>query len=107
MIPNSGETARDCGAHTGALEAREEAARAGGYGPCDTDTYFLHDVDVEGEGEGEQYHSSEADIAFESVCDFTEWHQSGLASSLALTTASSRSACSARSLETGSAASQT
>lgn len=73
MIPNPGETARDWWAHTGALEAQDEAARAGGYGPFDMATYFLHDIDAEIAAEGQPYQRSEADIAFESVCDFTAW----------------------------------
>ena len=73
MIPVPGETAGDWWAHTGALEAQEEAARAGGYGPFDVATYFLHDVDAEIAAEGERYQRSEADIAFGSVCDFTAW----------------------------------
>ena len=73
MIPVPGESARDWWAHTGALEAREEAALAGGYGPFDLATYFLHDVDAEIVAEGERYQRSEAEVAFESVCDFTAW----------------------------------
>ncbi len=73
MIPDPGETARDWWAHTGALEAQEEAARAGGYGPFDVATYFLHDVDAEVAAEGEPYQRLEADIAFESACDFSAW----------------------------------
>ena len=73
MIPVPGETARDWWAHTGALEAQEEAARAGGYGPFDVESYFLHDVDPKLAAEGERYQRLEADIAFESVCDFTAW----------------------------------
>jgi pimeloyl-ACP methyl ester carboxylesterase len=73
MIPVPGETAGDWWAHTGALEAQDEAARAGGYGPFDLATYFLHDVDPEVAAEGEQYQRPEADIAFASVCDFTAW----------------------------------
>ena len=73
MIPAPGERARDWWAHTGALEAQDEAARAGGYGPFEVATYFLHDVDAESATEGEPYQRSEADIAFESVCDFTAW----------------------------------
>ena len=65
MIPAPGETAREWWAHTGALEAQEEAARAGGYGPFDVDTYFLHDVDPEVAAEGEPYQRSEADIVFD------------------------------------------
>jgi len=73
MIPVPGERARDWWAHTGALEAREEAARAGGYGPFDLAPYFLHDVDAKVAAEGERYQRPEADIAFDSVCDFTAW----------------------------------
>lgn len=78
MIPDRGETARDWWAHTGALEAQEEAARAGGYGPFDGATYILHDVDAETAAEGEAYQRVEADIAFESVCDFTAWPATGI-----------------------------
>lgn len=73
MVPDPGERARDWWAHTGALEARDEAARVGGYGPFDLATYFLHDVDAETVAEGEPYQRPEADIAFDSVCDFTGW----------------------------------
>jgi len=73
MIPDPGETARDWWAHTGALEARDEAARAGGYGPFDVATYFLHDVDAEVAAEGEPYERVEADVVFDSVCDFSAW----------------------------------
>ena len=73
MIPLPGESARDWWAHTGALEAQEEAALAGGYGPFDVATYFLHDVDAEIVAEGERHQRSEAEVAFESVCDFTAW----------------------------------
>ena len=78
MIPDPGETARDWWAHTGALEAQDEAARAGGYGPFDEATYFLHDVDAEVAAEGEAYQRSEADIAFGSVCDFKAWPANGI-----------------------------
>ena len=78
MIPNPGETARDWWAHTGALEAQAEAALAGGYGPFDLATYFLHDVDAEIAAEGEPFQRVEADIAFESVCDFTAWPAIGI-----------------------------
>ena len=73
MIPDPGETARNWWAHTGALQAREEAAIDGGYGPFDMATYFLHDVDAEIAAEGEPYQRIEADVAFDSVCDFTAW----------------------------------
>lgn len=73
MVPDPGEMARDWWGHTGALEAQEEAARAGGYGPFAVATYFEHDVDAEVAAEGEPYHRSEADIALGSVCDFKAW----------------------------------
>ena len=52
MVPDPGEMARDWWAHTGALEAQAEAARAGGRGPFDLETYFLHDLDAETAAEG-------------------------------------------------------
>ena len=107
MITVPGETARDWWAHTGAREAQAEAARAGGYGPFDVATYFLHDVDAEIAAEGEAYQRSEADIAFESVCDFTAWPAIGIR---VLAGADDRffpSACSAGSLVTVSASSPT
>ncbi len=73
MIPVPGETARDWWAHTWAIEARDEAARVGGYGLFDVATYFLHDVDATVAGEGAHHERNEADIAFDSVCDFTSW----------------------------------
>lgn len=73
MIPDPGENARDWWAHTGALEAQDDAARAGGYGPLDWATCFLHDVDAEVAAEGKPYQRSEADIVFGCVCDFKAW----------------------------------
>jgi len=78
MIPDPGETPSDWWAHTGALEAQQEAARAGGYGPFDVATYFLHDVDVQVAAEGEPYQRAEADVAFQSVCDFEAWPTIGI-----------------------------
>lgn len=45
----------------------------GNYGPFDVASYFLHDVDAEIAAECEPYQRSEADIAFELVCDFQAW----------------------------------
>jgi pimeloyl-ACP methyl ester carboxylesterase len=73
MIPDPGETARDWWTNTGALVAQNEAARVAGYGPFDEATYFLHDLSPEIVAEGEPHRRSEADIAFESVCDFKVW----------------------------------
>jgi pimeloyl-ACP methyl ester carboxylesterase len=78
MIPDPGETAREWWAHTGALEAQDEAAQAGGYGPFDEATYFLHDVEHRIAAEGELYRRSESDIAFESICDFEAWPAIGI-----------------------------
>jgi len=78
MIPDPGEAARDWWAHTGALKAQDEAARAGGYGPFDVATYFLHDVDAKVASEGEPYQRSEADIVLRSVCDFEAWPAVGI-----------------------------
>jgi hypothetical protein len=73
MIPVPGETAREWWAHTGALEAQEDAARAGGYGAFTVANYFMHDVDAAVADEGERHDPSEADIVFGSVCDFQAW----------------------------------
>lgn len=73
MIPNPGETPHDWWTHTGAFEAQDEAARAGGYGPFDVTRYFLHDVDPAVAAEGEQYQRFGADIVFGSVCEFRAW----------------------------------
>ena len=78
MIPVPGETPREWWSHTGALEAQAEAARAGGYGPFELATYFLHDVDGETAAEGESHQRIEADIAFDSVCDFSAWSPNGI-----------------------------
>ena len=73
MIPIPGETAGEWWTHTGALEAQDEAARAGGYGPFNETTYFLHDVDADIAAEGEPYQRVEAAVVFRSVCDFKAW----------------------------------
>lgn len=78
MIPVPGESARGWWEHTGAVEAQAEAARVGGYGPFDALTYFLHDVDPHVRAEGERHQWAEADIAFDSVCDFRAWPQIGI-----------------------------
>ena len=73
MIPEPRETPRDWWDHTGAVEARDEMARDGGYGPFDVVTYFLHDLDPDIVAEGEAHQRDEAEIAFDSTCDFTAW----------------------------------
>lgn len=78
MIPKPGETAADWWAHTGALAAQDEAARAGGYGPFEEATYFLHDLDREVAAEGELHRRHEADVVFRSVCAFEAWPAIGI-----------------------------
>jgi pimeloyl-ACP methyl ester carboxylesterase len=73
MIPNPGETATAWWHNTGAIEARDAAAEAGGYGPFQESTYFLHDIDSDLAAEGEPHRRPEAAAAFESVCDFAGW----------------------------------
>lgn len=74
MIPVAGESAGDWWGHTGAVEARESAARNGGYGvEFNVNTYFLHDVEPEVALEGEPYQRDEADTVFGSACDFKAW----------------------------------
>ncbi len=73
MIPVAGERAGQWWANTRALDARMAAARAGGYGEFDLQTYFLHDVAPEVAAEGEPHQRPEAGAVFESVCDFSGW----------------------------------
>jgi pimeloyl-ACP methyl ester carboxylesterase len=74
MIPLPGETAGDWWGHVGAVDARVEAAEAGGYSPeFDLMTYFLHDVPPELAAEGESHQRDEADIVFTQPCQFTDW----------------------------------
>jgi pimeloyl-ACP methyl ester carboxylesterase len=74
MIPAPAETANAWWETTGWREARQAAARAGGY-PEDFDlqVYFLHDVPPEVAAEGAKHRRDEADIAFEEPCPFTRW----------------------------------
>jgi Alpha/beta hydrolase family len=72
MIPVPGETAGAWWDNTGSGEAREAAAKAGGYGTdVDLDVYFLHDVPTEslaGPPPGD-----ESDAVFQTPCDFPGW----------------------------------
>src|SRR4051794_34012842 len=70
MIPAPGETPGSWWDATGAVEAREEAARLAGYGEFNVETYFLHDVDTTGLEDGQR---PESDAAFGSPCTFTSW----------------------------------
>jgi pimeloyl-ACP methyl ester carboxylesterase len=69
MIPKQGETAGEWSDATGSIEAREAAARRGGYGDFDPETYFLHDVDPS----GLQAPREETEAVFGSPCAFTSW----------------------------------
>ena len=73
MIPVPGETPGEWWGHTAAIEARDEAAKAGGYGAFDLETYFLHDLPPGVLAEGEAHQRPEADAVFGSVCDFPGW----------------------------------
>jgi hypothetical protein len=73
MIPLTGETPGEWWANTGAVEAREAAAEAGGYGDFDVATYFLHDVPPQVAIEGAAHERPEVDAVFASHCDFASW----------------------------------
>jgi pimeloyl-ACP methyl ester carboxylesterase len=74
MIPTPGETAGDWWDHTGAIAARNEAARQGGYGETfDLATYFLHDVPQDVIAEGAAHERPEAEIVFGEPCRFKAW----------------------------------
>jgi pimeloyl-ACP methyl ester carboxylesterase len=73
MIPMPGETAGDWWDNTGAVDAREAAAQAGGYGPFQASTYFLHDIDPDLAAEGEPFQRPQSDAIFGSACDFIGW----------------------------------
>ena len=74
MIPNPGETAGEWWKNTGAVAAREAAAKANGYGAdVDLDTYFLHDVPEETLRKGPSTPRQESDAAFREPCRFERW----------------------------------
>src|SRR5450755_169024 len=74
MIPVPGETPGAWWGNTGSAQAREAAAKRGGYGTdFDLNVYFLHDVPPEVIASGEDEQFPEADAVFGSVCNFTAW----------------------------------
>ena len=74
MIPVPGETPGAWWSNTGSEQARDAAAREGGYGTdFDLSVYFLHDVPPEVLASGEDQQFPEADAVFGSVCDFAAW----------------------------------
>jgi pimeloyl-ACP methyl ester carboxylesterase len=74
MIPLPGETPGAWWGNTGWAQARAAAAERGGYGTdLDLAVYFLHDVPPEVAAAGEPHQRPEADIVFESVCEFGAW----------------------------------
>jgi pimeloyl-ACP methyl ester carboxylesterase len=74
MIPLPGETAGEWWDHTGWLEAREAAARCGGYSvEFDLATYFLHDVPKGVTEEGAAHERRESEIAFSEPANFQAW----------------------------------
>jgi pimeloyl-ACP methyl ester carboxylesterase len=73
MIPVPSETPGQWWDNTGAIEAREAAASASGYGDFDLVTYFLHDVPPDVAAASESHQRPEADAVFTSPCDFTSW----------------------------------
>ena len=74
MIPQPGETAGAWWENTGAVAARNAAAKTGGYGtPFDINTYFLHDVPASVLGAGPQAQREQSQTVFAEPCDFTGW----------------------------------
>ena len=73
MIPVPGETPGEWWGATGAVDAREEAAAAGGYGEFDLEVYFLHDVPPGVAADGEAHQRPESDAVFASACEFDAW----------------------------------
>jgi pimeloyl-ACP methyl ester carboxylesterase len=73
MIPRPGETPGEWSGATRSAEAREAAAKVGGYGDFDEVTYFLHDVPADVAAEAAAHQRPEVDAVFASPCDFTAW----------------------------------
>jgi pimeloyl-ACP methyl ester carboxylesterase len=74
MIPQPNETAGEWWGNTGAIEAREAAARAGGYSAeFDLTTYFLHDVPDVVLRAGPSDQRPQARSIFMQPCRFERW----------------------------------
>ena len=74
MIPRPGETPGQWGQNTDWAPARIAAAAQGGYSTeVDLEVYFLHDVPPDVAAEGEPFQRDEAEVAFASPCEFTDW----------------------------------
>lgn len=74
MIPRPGETAGAWWGATGAVRAREQAAKRHGYATeFDVTTYFLHDVPQEVLRTGPREPRQEAETVFGEPCRFERW----------------------------------
>lgn len=74
MVPVPGETPGEWWENTGAIRAREQAARAAGYpAEFDLETYFLHDVPADVLADGAADVREEAEIAFAQPCEIEVW----------------------------------
>jgi pimeloyl-ACP methyl ester carboxylesterase len=74
MIPKPGETAGEWFGNTAAADAREEAARAGGYSAeVDLPTYFLHDVPEGVLRAGPSAQRPQSEAIFSQACRFERW----------------------------------
>lgn len=74
MIPVPGETPGAWWDNTGQAQARMAAAQRNGYSSeFDLEAYFLHDVPPEVLDSPDASQRPEADVAFQSACDFSSW----------------------------------
>ena len=74
MVPLPGEAAGGWGEAVGAERERLAAAERGGYTTeFDLDVYFFHDVDPALVAAAGEHERDEADVAFETPCEFRAW----------------------------------
>jgi len=74
MIPRPGERPGEWWDATGSDKARVAAAEANGYPTeFDVDVYFLHDISPDDAAGLAERQRPEADVVFESVCEFERW----------------------------------